>query len=384
MNLKSITLASVIFTAACGAPAMVADVPTVRDTGVSSDAPSGMDVPNAIIDVPDAAIDVPGVMVDVPNVMMIDVPNVPDVPNAIGDTGVCPAPTTACAMSGCVDLQTDNDNCGFCGVSCGGGRNCMAGTCVCNMGTMACGNSCVNLQSDSSNCGACGRNCPVNQMCVAGACSLNCAAPNRVCIAGAMMSCVNPQLDVNNCGACGAVCPIRANTGSASCANGVCGVAACNAGFANCNAIAADGCEVNTQSDLTNCGGCGVRCGLAQSCVAGVCRVAGGCVGNPQWTPVTCVTGEWVWSMDRARATTLAAANIARVLTSSNTGPAPGGAQGMCSLDGTGYVSTRSFIMANCDAAWYHIGGRYTGNCGGHNGELYRLLALGANDCYAY
>jgi hypothetical protein len=65
-------------------------------------------------------------------------------------------------------------------------------------------------------------------------------------------------------------------------------------------------------------------------------------------------------------------------------GPQPALGQGMCSLDGTGYVSTRTFTMAGCDASWWHIGGRFSGGCGGHDGDTYRLLALGANDCYAY
>jgi hypothetical protein len=36
-------------------------------------------------------------------------------------------------------------------------------------------------------------------------------------------------------------------------------VAACNAGFANCNASATDGCEVNLRTDVNNCGACGAR-----------------------------------------------------------------------------------------------------------------------------
>ena len=46
-------------------------------------------------------------------------------------------------------------------------------------------------------------------------------------------------------------------------------IAACNAGFANCNGNAADGCEVNLQTDVNNCGTCAHKCLMA--CVAGAC-----------------------------------------------------------------------------------------------------------------
>jgi hypothetical protein len=58
-------------------------------------------------------------------------------------------------------------------------------------------------------------------------------------------------------------------------------VAGCNAGFANCNGAAADGCEVNLTNDLANCGGCGNSCGsvcsgnvAALACTAGSCAVS--------------------------------------------------------------------------------------------------------------
>ncbi len=105
----------------------------------------------------------------------------------------------------------------------------------------------------------------------------------------------------------------------------------------------------------------------------------GACADNPLWRPVECATGEWVWSSDRSIAQTLQAANDAHVLWSYGNV-----SDGLCSLDGTGWVSTQTFTMQGCDESWYHIGGRFTGNCGGHDGELVRRLALGPDDCYDY
>ncbi|MEZ4470080.1 MAG: hypothetical protein R3F60_04580 [bacterium] len=57
---------------------------------------------------------------------------------------------------------------------------------------------------------------------------------------------------------------------------------------------------------------------------------------------------------------------------------------GYCSLDGTGWVSTEAVPMAGCDNSWYHLGGRFSGNCGGHDGDTVRRLVLDEDGCYDY
>jgi hypothetical protein len=79
--------------------------------------------------------------------------------------------------------------------------------------------------------------------------------------------------------------------------------------------------------------------------------------------------------------TSLQAANTNRVLA---VGCAHSGTGNTCSLDGSGWVSTATFTMSGCNANWYHIGGGYSGNCGGHDGDIYRLLVLNEGDCYDY
>lgn len=54
---------------------------------------------------------------------------------------------------------------------------------------------------------------------------------------------------------------------------GVCAsVRVCDGGYADCDHIAANGCEVDALSDRSNCGACGVACAGGQLCVGGVCR----------------------------------------------------------------------------------------------------------------
>ena len=65
--------------------------------------------------------------------------------------------------------------------------------------------------------------------------------------------------DPRNCGGCGVVCMVPAHV-IATCAMGVCGQAGCEQHFVDCNKNLADGCEVRTDVDIDNCGGCGLVC----------------------------------------------------------------------------------------------------------------------------
>ena len=52
----------------------------------------------------------------------------------------------------------------------------------------------------------------------------------------------------------------------------VCRLGVCDPGYQNCNLTAADGCEVNLNTDPSNCRSCGRVCPTGLSCVMGSCR----------------------------------------------------------------------------------------------------------------
>ena len=72
---------------------------------------------------------------------------------------------------------------------------------------------------------------------------------------------------VDSCGVCGRTC----NTVGEACVGGSCVAAACAAGFGNCDAMAADGCETDLRSSAAHCGTCDRNCG-GTACVEGVCE----------------------------------------------------------------------------------------------------------------
>jgi hypothetical protein len=101
---------------------------------------------------------------------------------------------------------------------------------------------------------------------------------------------VNTNVEIKNCGHCDVECPAIAN-GVPTCISGKCGIGWCNVGFADCNYNSLDGCEINLNTDIGNCGHCGIVC---SSCVSGKCiescptgECNGACV-NLQTDPNNC------------------------------------------------------------------------------------------------
>jgi hypothetical protein len=130
----------------------------------------------------------------------------------------------------------------------------------CPASTSLCSRTCTLTQTDPNNCGACGSVCaPANAVggCSAGACSIGaCNAGFGNCDGNAANGCeTNTTNNVNNCGACGNTC--SSPNATAACSNSACAIATCNAGFADCDRNAANGCEVNTTNNINNCGACG-------------------------------------------------------------------------------------------------------------------------------
>lgn len=70
----------------------------------------------------------------------------------------------------CVDVQSDPDHCGGCGVACDG--VCVAGSCqdkaACDL--KVCDGACVDTSDHPLHCGQCDNACAVDQVCFAGGC----------------------------------------------------------------------------------------------------------------------------------------------------------------------------------------------------------------------
>ncbi|MFO0601680.1 MAG: SUMF1/EgtB/PvdO family nonheme iron enzyme [Polyangiales bacterium] len=208
------------------------------------------------------------------------------------DGGALRCNTDAHVCDGC----TRDDDCPA-GQICGA----MTTTCIpgcnaehaCPAGQLCCAGACLRVQTDERNCGACGRACSLpnaTASCLSSACRVAaCGAGFGDCNATAADGCeVALATSLAHCGRCGNACPTPANA-SPTCAGGACGFT-CNAGFADCDVNSANGCEVNLATSAANCGRCGVACparaNSAPACAAGMCGItcAAGfddCDGDP-------------------------------------------------------------------------------------------------------
>ncbi|HEY2775927.1 MAG TPA: hypothetical protein VGK20_17935 [Candidatus Binatia bacterium] len=118
----------------------------------------------------------------------------------VGTGAACGAGDTNC-NNVCVNLETDEDNCGACGTVCDDTQICAIGVCTCPMGEVGCSGTCTNTATDSLNCGACGTVC---------------GGTTPACCNSA---CADLSSDPFNCGTCGDICP----GGAPTCTGGVCG-----------------------------------------------------------------------------------------------------------------------------------------------------------------
>jgi len=174
----------------------------------------------------------------------------------------------------CVDPNTSTNHCAGCNIACPVVTNsttmCLLGACgfTCKPAFHPCAGKCP-AKTDTTACGPACTVCPVPAggaaTCTNEVCGITCAPPSHVCGG----KCVTN--DPTACGAGCTACTVPANA-TATCAAETCGLA-CTAGYGNCDANAANGCEATFATDTLNCGMCGKSCG-ALACVAGVCQAA--------------------------------------------------------------------------------------------------------------
>jgi len=150
----------------------------------------------------------------------------------------CTGGQTGCVPEGggapfCASLQTDGYNCGGCNVHCGALEVCNAGACAseCSSGQTTCASDagdagpgyCAWTQSDNLNCGACGVACAPLEACTSGACKKACTVNQTACLPDggdpdAAPFCTDTSSDNANCGSCFHQC----SGGQPLCVSGAC------------------------------------------------------------------------------------------------------------------------------------------------------------------
>lgn len=199
--------------------------------------------------------------------------------------------------NGC-ETNTDEDpmNCGACGRVCpsaNGTPSCVDGECriACNAGWDDCSGGVTdgcetNTTSDKGNCGACDRDCdalfaaaPVSATgtCVNSTCEVDACLPNFDDCDSNPDTCESDlRTDAGDCGACGVACvPTGVTSAGNVCTAGSCRPN-CDATHANCDQMGPNGCEINTNTNATHCGGCNMGCTGGRPCISGMCGCSGG------------------------------------------------------------------------------------------------------------
>jgi hypothetical protein len=91
---------------------------------------------------------------------------------------MCVAGSCECVGGGglcdgaCVDVQSDPQNCGDCGTTCGPDKVCWIGVCAdtCGVELTDCGGACVDTDSNPDHCGVCNNTCGGGNSCDGGGC----------------------------------------------------------------------------------------------------------------------------------------------------------------------------------------------------------------------
>jgi hypothetical protein len=178
----------------------------------------------------------------------------------------CVAGHCQCAAGGklcggtCIDVATDEANCGDCGVTCDAGEVCDAGVCGCPVGQMVCGGVCTDTLTNSDHCGACDDPCATGVSCTNGACG--CPVNQMQCPG----ECADLQTDNANCGQCDRIC-----SGGKTCVTGNC---ACT----GTNILECSGACIDKTTNNSHCGMCDMACNGGKTCQGGSCQCTGGMV----------------------------------------------------------------------------------------------------------
>ena len=137
-------------------------------------------------------------------------------------------------------------------------------------------------------CGSVGESCCLGNVCTSGVCN------GGMCVTPSCTDGIKDGTETDiDCGggtcppcAVGKMCALASDcvappNATPGCSGGTCGVGSCSGGFANCDNMPTNGCEVSTNTDPMNCGSCGhvcalqaqSTCGMNGQCSAGACTL---------------------------------------------------------------------------------------------------------------
>ena len=171
----------------------------------------------------------------------------------------------------CVDLKSDDENCGACGRECTGGTTCRESKCVCTSNLVLCNNNCIDPKTNHQFCGASGTcqgensgtTCGGNQKCNEGVCELT---TDSQCPTGEHKegnTCVEDSVDA--CGLATVRCTALAGWLQGECNDRQCQAKRCKPTYH------LDG--IRCAEDTNDC--CGVACSKCpedEYCVNGKCE----------------------------------------------------------------------------------------------------------------
>jgi len=222
------------------------------------------------------------------------------------------------ATDGCetLNISSNVQHCGICTNNCSeidpianhfSSVSCSNSDCtfVCDTNWSNCdGNQSNGCETNASACSSCQQTCNgtlpqvANYTCSSGSCApLNCSygysqcsstpIPNEGCT-------IDLLTDGANCGSCNNDCMYLPHVYAAntSCVSGVCNINGCNAPYKDCDGKSSDGCETDVQTSASNCGSCGLSCGMV-SPSQGFYKTASCSTGKCVYT---CVSGHNVCS----------------------------------------------------------------------------------------
>jgi hypothetical protein len=284
----------------------------------------------------------------------------------IGNYGDC----NSNPLDGCEEPLDSLEHCGGCQQDCsflGTTSDCATGTCValgCAPGYANCdgdtANGCESL-STAQRCGGCGKPCNTTALanvsvanCENQTCSVSCASGHGDCDQDSSNGCETPLTSNVNCGNCGEPCAMP--NAVAECGSGSCQFVSCLSGWGDCNDDLSDGCELNLNTTLSDCGGCDAACPANKlNCVGGTCS---GLICNPG--TAECDGNETAGNECEVTLSAVATCGSCTNACAFNAGLTPTTAHGTlsCAASGQGYACD-----VVCSAGYDDCDGNYKNGC---------------------